>query len=47
MQEATKAKDAAFVKMDDWMDDFHAIAEIALEDKPQLLEAIKKVHVIR
>ncbi len=39
-QNATKAKDAAFAKMDDWMSDFYAVARIALEDKPQLLESL-------
>ena len=42
-QEATKIKDAAFAKMDDWMREFYAVARIALEDKPQLLEALGKV----
>ncbi|KOH42788.1 hypothetical protein [Sunxiuqinia dokdonensis] len=42
-QEATKAKDAAFAKMDDWMSEFYAVARIGLEDKPQLLEALGKV----
>ncbi len=41
-QEATKAKDAAFVKMDDWMSEFYAVAKIGLEDRPQLLEALGK-----
>ncbi|MCW0484850.1 hypothetical protein [Gaoshiqia sediminis] len=39
-QDATKAKDAAFEKMDDWMSEFYAVAKIALEDKPQLLESL-------
>ncbi|WP_103069107.1 hypothetical protein [Aquimarina sediminis] len=39
-QDATKQKDAAFAKMDDWMRDFYAIANIALEDEPQLMEAL-------
>ena len=41
-QDATKSKDAAFVKIDDWMRDFYAVARIGLEDKPQLLEALGK-----
>lgn len=41
-QDTTKAKDAAFAKMDDWMSEFYAIAKIALEDKPQLLESLGK-----
>jgi len=39
-QEATKAKDAALKEIDIWMRDFKAVARIALEDKPQLLEAL-------
>jgi hypothetical protein len=39
-QDATKAKDAAIGKLDDWMLDFYAVAKIALEEKPQLLEAL-------
>ncbi|MFV0390353.1 MAG: hypothetical protein ACK5KP_00445 [Paludibacteraceae bacterium] len=42
-QDATKAKDAAFAKMDDWMSEFYAVARIGLEDNPQLLEALGKV----
>ena len=42
-QDATKSKDAAFATMDDWMSEFYAVAKIALEDKPQLLEALGKV----
>ena len=41
-QNATKAKDEAFAKMDNWMSDFYAVAKIALEDKPQLLESLGK-----
>jgi len=39
-QEATQSKDAAFANLDSWMQDFYAVAKIAMEDKPQLLEAI-------
>lgn len=39
-QEATKAKDKALSDLSDWMDDFYAVAKIAMEDKPQLLEAL-------
>jgi hypothetical protein len=39
-QQATKTKDAAFARIDSWMRDFYAVARIALEDKPQLLEAL-------
>jgi hypothetical protein len=41
-QDATKAKDAAFAKIDDWMSEFYAVARIGLEDNPQLLEALGK-----
>nr|WP_320021725.1 hypothetical protein [uncultured Draconibacterium sp.] len=41
-QDATKAKDAALAKMDDWMSEFYAVAKIALEDSPQLLESLGK-----
>ena len=41
-QEATKAKDSAFAKIDDWMSEFYAVAKIGLEDNPQLLEALGK-----
>ena len=37
-QDATKGKDAAFAKIDDWMSEFYAVAKIGLEDNPQLLE---------
>ncbi|TRX70328.1 hypothetical protein [Carboxylicivirga sp. M1479] len=39
-QNATKTKDAAFVELDKWMRDFYAVAKIALEDQPQLLESL-------
>ncbi|GAB7086524.1 hypothetical protein [Marinifilum fragile] len=39
-QEATQAKDAAFDKLDKWMQEFYAVAKIAMDDKPQLLEAL-------
>jgi len=39
-QEATKAKDEAFAKVDDWMSEFFSVAKIAMEDKPQLLESL-------
>jgi hypothetical protein len=41
-QDATKAKDAAFAKMDDWMSEFYAVARIGLADNLQLLEALGK-----
>lgn len=39
-QDATKNKDAAFITIEHWMRDFYAVAKIALEDHPQLLEAV-------
>lgn len=41
-QDATKAKDAAFAEIDDWISEFYAVAKIGLEDSPQLLEALGK-----
>jgi len=41
-QDATKAKDNAFGEIDDWMSEFYAVAKIALEDNPQLLESLGK-----
>lgn len=42
-QDATKIKDEAMKELDYWMSDFYAVAAIALEDHPQLLEALGKV----
>lgn len=42
-QNMTSIKDKAFAKLDDWMNEFYAVARIALEDQPQLLEALGKV----
>jgi len=39
-QDATTIKDAAFAKLDEWMREFFAVARIAMEDNPQLLEAL-------
>ena len=39
-QDATKAKDAAFAELEKWMQDFYAVARIAMDDQPQLLESI-------
>ncbi len=39
-QDATSQKDKAFGDLNDWMREFKAIAKIALEDHPQLLEAL-------
>ena len=41
-QDATKLKDKAFGEIDDWMSEFYAVAKIALEDSPQLLESLGK-----
>lgn len=41
-QQATKDKDAALAALDVWMKEFYAVAKIALEDHPQLLESIAK-----
>ena len=41
-QDATKQKDTAFGEIDDWMSEFYAVAKIALEDNPQLLESLAK-----
>jgi len=39
-QDATDQRDAALLALDDWLDDFKAIARIALSDTPQLLESL-------
>lgn len=39
-QEATKVKDKAMLNLVEWMDDLYAVAKIAMDDKPQLLESI-------
>jgi len=41
-EDTTKQKDAAFTTLDDWMSEFYAVAKIALEDHPQLLESLGK-----
>jgi hypothetical protein len=41
-QDATQAKDMAMSTMSDWMGEFYAVARIALEERPQLLEALGK-----
>ncbi len=42
-QSATKTKGNAFEKIDDWMEEFYAVAKIGLEDHPQLQEALGKI----
>jgi hypothetical protein len=42
-QDATKTKDKAISDMQDWMSEFYAVAGIALEDHPQLLEVLGKI----
>jgi hypothetical protein len=42
-EDATQKKDKAIKEMERWMSEFYAVARIALEDKPQLLEALSKV----
>lgn len=42
-QQATKDKDKAFSELDKWVKEFYAVAEIALEDKQQLLEGVGKL----
>ena len=39
-QNATEARDAALDDLRDWMSDYLAAARVALEDQPQLLEAL-------
>jgi hypothetical protein len=39
-QDATQTRDKAFDLLADWMSDFIAIARIALEDQPQMLEVL-------
>ncbi|MDO5106625.1 hypothetical protein [Capnocytophaga sp.] len=41
-QQATKNKNKALSDLEKWVREFYAIAKIALEDKPQLLESLGK-----
>ncbi|MFK8280974.1 MULTISPECIES: hypothetical protein [Capnocytophaga] len=41
-QQATRDKNKAFEALDKWVSKFHKVAKIALEDRPQLLEALGK-----
>ena len=40
-QQATKDRDAALDRLDDWLGDFREVAAIALADQPQQLEALQ------
>jgi hypothetical protein len=42
-QNATKTKNNAFKDLEKWMSDFYAVARLALEDEPQLLESLGKL----
>jgi hypothetical protein len=42
-QNATKTKNKAFKYLEKWMSDFYAVARLALEDEPQLLESLGKL----
>ena len=39
-QEITKSKDTALLELLEWMEDFDAVAKVALFDQPQLLEVL-------
>ena len=39
-QAATTIKDTALANLESWMSEFYAVARIAMEDNPQLLEAL-------
>lgn len=39
-EDATKQKDKAFSDLDEWMRELYSVAKIAMEDQPQLLEAL-------
>lgn len=41
-QQATKNKNEAIKELEKWVREFYAVAKIALEDKPQLLESVSK-----
>ncbi|SDE74846.1 hypothetical protein [Riemerella columbipharyngis] len=41
-QNATQQKNKAFTELSDWVREFYAVAQIALDDRPQLLESIGK-----
>lgn len=39
-QDATNQRDEAVAELEEWMSDFRAIARIALEDQPQMMEVV-------
>lgn len=41
-QNATQQKNKAFADLSDWVREFYAVAQIALDDRPQLLESVGK-----
>lgn len=41
-QDATQQKNKAFTELSDWVKEFYAVAQIVLDDRPQLLESIGK-----
>ncbi|MRI64354.1 hypothetical protein EDM00_10200 [Ornithobacterium rhinotracheale] len=41
-QNATQQKNKAFADLSDWIKEFYAVAQIALDDRPQLMESIGK-----
>lgn len=42
-QHATKVKDEAFSRLEEWMREFYTIAKIALEESPQLAESLGRL----
>lgn len=42
-QQATQDKNKAFDAVTKWVSEFYAVAKIALEDQPQLLESVAKL----
>ena len=36
----TKIKEESFIKINDWMSDFYAVAKIAFSDQPQMMESL-------
>lgn len=42
-QDATQQKNKAFAEIAEWIREFFAVAKIALDDRPQLLEGLRKL----